>query len=127
MDGFKMEHRIIKFVLIAMTLGMTACYYDSEEGLYPDTGCVTDNMSYTTHVAPILQRNCYSCHSAAAYTANITLEGHAKLMQYVTSGELLGAINHKAGFSPMPQNASKLIACDIAKIEQWVAVGAPNN
>jgi hypothetical protein len=122
-----MAHRIIKVVLLAITLGMTACYYDNEESLYPSNGCITDNMSYTTDIAPILQRNCYVCHSAAANTANITLEGHSNLMQYVNSGQLVGAINHASGFSPMPQNASKLIACDIAKIEQWIADGAPNN
>ena len=122
-----MAHQIIKVVLLAITLGMTACYYDNEENLYPSNGCVTENMSYTTNIEPIIQRNCYTCHSVAANTANIALEGHNNLMQYVTSGQLMGAINHASGFTPMPQNAPKLIACDIAKIEQWIADGAPNN
>lgn len=122
-----MKARIIISILLAGMISLTACYYDVEERLYPETDCVTVQMSYVSDIAPILQRNCYSCHSAAANTANITLEGHDELIKHVNSGRLLGAINHESGFTPMPQGASKLIACDIAKIEQWVADGAPNN
>lgn len=120
------ERRIIKLMLICM-VALSACYYDVEEILYPPSSCVTTNMSYQTNIEPILERNCYVCHSAAVNTASITLEGHSKLVQYVNNGLLLGAIRHEPGFTPMPQNASKLIACDIAKIEQWIADGAPNN
>jgi hypothetical protein len=105
----------------------SACYYDSEESLYPATECITTGMSYQTNIAPILERNCYACHSAAVNTGNITLEGHSQLIKHVTSGRLVGAINHASGFLPMPQNASKLGSCDIAKIEQWIADGAQNN
>jgi len=121
-----MERRIIKFMVLGMII-LTSCYYDVEENLYPQNDCSTADMSFQTNIAPILQRNCYACHSAAANTANITLEGHSELMKHVNSGRLLGAIRHESGFTPMPQGAAKLIECDIAKIEQWVADGAPNN
>lgn len=122
-----MVRRIINTALVVFYLTLASCYYDVEEVLYPASDCVTANMCFQANIVPILQRNCYSCHSAAANTGGITLEGHAQLMQYVNSGQLLGAINHAPGFTPMPQNAPKLIACEIAKIEQWVADGAPNN
>ena len=121
-----MERLIIKLLMCCLVV-LTACYYDSEEDLYPATDCNTANMSYQTDIAPILERNCYSCHSAAANTANITLEGHSNLVNHVNSGRLLGAIKHQSGFTPMPQGAPQLIDCDIAKIEQWVATGAQNN
>jgi hypothetical protein len=85
-------------------------------------------MSYQMNIEPILRQNCYVCHSAAVNTANITLEGHSQLIKHTTgSGRLLGAIKHQSGFSKMPKNASKLLACDIAKIEQWIQDGSPNN
>ncbi len=121
-----MEPKIIKLLLLGMVV-ISSCYYDNEEDLYPGSDCVTTGMSLQTDIAPILQRNCYSCHSAAANTANITVEGHSELIKHVTSGRLLGAIRHEPGFKPMPQGAPKLLACDIAKIESWVADGAPNN
>lgn len=121
-----MVRQIIKVMLLSMVL-LTSCYYDSEEALYPGGTCNTTNMSYQTNIVPILERNCYVCHSAAVNTGGITLEGHSQLVSHVTSGRLLGAIRHESGFSPMPQGAPKLIACDLAKIEQWVMDGSPNN
>jgi hypothetical protein len=121
-----MERKIIKMMLIGAVV-FTSCYYDNEADLYPTTSCQTSNMSYQSNIAPILERNCYVCHSAASNTADITLEGYDKLIGFVTSGRLLGAIRREAGYAPMPQNASMLIECDIAKIEQWIADGAPNN
>lgn len=106
---------------------LSACYYDVEEILYPEGECITTNMSLTADIIPILERNCYICHSAALHTGSITLEGYDKLIQNVNSGRLAGAIQHKQGYSPMPKNAPKLRVCDIAKIEQWIADGALNN
>ncbi len=105
----------------------TSCYYDSEEDLYPTLECDTSNVTYTSTVLPLLQRNCYVCHEAAANFGNITLEGYANLKRFVDNGQFLGAIKHQSGFSPMPQNAPQLLECNIEKIEAWVNAGAPNN
>ena len=122
-----MERLITKILLAGCIAIIASCYYDSEEDLYGATQCNTTNLSYVANIMPIIERNCYACHSAAANTANVTLEGHSNLMVHVNSGRLLGAIRHEPGFTPMPQGASKLIDCDIAKIEQWIADGGPNN
>ena len=118
-----------KFIglIILLSLGFSACYYDVEEELYPTTGCETTNLSYSQDVLPILTNNCFSCHNQASNFGNVTLEGYDNLIVHVTSGRLLGAIKHESGFSPMPQNAAQLVQCDIEKIEAWIADGAPNN
>ena len=119
--------RLITKVILLSMVALTSCYYDVDEVLNPVGSCNTTAMSYQTDIAPILERNCYSCHRASVNTGGITLEGHAALMNHVTSGRLVGAINHQSGFSPMPQGAPKLAVCDIDKIEQWIADGSPNN
>ena len=121
-----MERQIIKFIMFGLVI-FSACYYDSSENLYPQTDCVTTNLSLETDIVPILQYNCYVCHSASANNGNVTLEGYSELMVYVNNGKLLGSIKHNGGFIPMPQNAAKLASCDIAKIEQWIKDGAANN
>jgi len=121
-----MERQIIKLLLIGL-VGITGCYYDSEERLYPTTECKTANMSFQTNIVPILEQNCYGCHSAAVNTANVSLEGYNNVLQYVNNGKLLGVIRHSAGYKPMPQNAPQLASCDIARIEQWIVDGIPNN
>ncbi|HJW31334.1 MAG TPA: hypothetical protein VJ508_19030 [Saprospiraceae bacterium] len=121
-----MERRIIKILMVGMVFS-TACYYDVAERLYPATACITTNMTYQGDIKPILETNCYVCHSAAANNGNVTLEGYPALKNYVDNGKLLGAIKHQSGFSPMPQNANPLSTCDQSKIEQWINDGALNN
>ncbi len=122
-----MEHRIIKGILLGAVVFLASCYYDDEVTLYPPTECITLNMSYQADVIPILENNCYVCHSAGANQGNVTLEGYTEIRKYVDSGQLMGAINHQNGFSFMPKDAPKLNDCNISKIESWIAAGAPNN
>ena len=119
--------RAILVLALVSFLGFTSCYYDKEEDLYPASICVTTGLSYQKHIVPILDRNCYICHSVKSYTSSITLEGYEKLMVYVNNGTLVGSIRHQDGFKPMPQAAQKLIDCDMARIEQWILDGALNN
>lgn len=122
-----MEHQIIKGFLLGTIVFFGSCYYDDEATLYPPTECITVNMSYQGDVVPIISSNCYVCHSAAANLGDITLEGYTEIKKYVDSEQLMGAINHISGFSPMPQDAPKLNDCSIAKIESWIADGAQDN
>jgi hypothetical protein len=117
---------IINLLLLAV-ITLPACYYDNEEDLYPQGECITTDISFVQDIVPIIQQHCYVCHSAAVNSGNITLEGHLNMVKYAQNGRLTGAITHQSGYVPMPQNAPKLSACNIARIEQWVADGALNN
>ncbi|MCO6476015.1 MAG: hypothetical protein J5I94_05300 [Phaeodactylibacter sp.] len=119
--------RIFCLSALAFSLLFPSCYYDVEEELYPEIDCDTQNVTYSGTVQPILSENCLVCHSAAVNTAGITLEGYNNLKVYVDNGRFLGAIQHRPGFSPMPQGAAQLPECDILKIEEWITSGAPNN
>ena len=123
-----MERQIIKGVLVGMVM-FTSCYYDVLEERYPATECVTDNLSLQANIVPILERNCYVCHSTTdgPNNGNVILEGYTELFKYADSGQLSGAINHRSGFAEMPKEKPKLSDCDIAKIDQWIADGAPDN
>jgi hypothetical protein len=119
----------MKFVPVFMlSLLFTGCYYDSEEELYPNSAaCDTVGIRYSGTVSSILQQNCLSCHSAASAQGNVVLDTYNDVKGYAQSGALAGVINHNSGYSPMPKGGNKLNACDIRKIELWIANGAPNN
>ena len=110
-----------------LLIGLSSCYYDVEEELYPSLECQIEDMSFSADIATIISSECLVCHSQAANFGNITLEGHSNVLTYVNNGLLLGAIRQDPGFSPMPQNASKLLDCEIEKIAAWINQGAPNN
>lgn len=124
----KLKMKNFGFVIaLLFIVGLSSCYYDVEEEIYPTTECTKADMSFQTDILPILEDNCYECHDAANNFGGITLEGHNQLKTYVNNGELLGVIKHESGFSPMPKNATKLLDCEIEKIEAWIIDGAPNN
>lgn len=122
-----MTKQLAAVLAMALITVLSACYYDVEEEIYPTIECDNSNVSYSEVILGIISNNCYECHNAAANFGNVTLEGYAALKTYVDSGQLLGVIRHESGYSPMPKNRSQLVACEIEKIENWIADGAPNN
>ena len=120
--GLKITSASVIFMLI-----FTGCYYDIEEEIYPSIECLTLDMSYTNDILPIIEMDCYVCHSTAANFGNVTLEGYDGISKYVATGTLLGVIKHEPGFSPMPKNQAQILQCEIEKIEAWITQGALNN
>lgn len=118
---------------LCLILLVTACAKSNEEdervGSMGGSGnCNTTNMSYATDIVPIIQANCYACHSNANQSiSSISLEGHSNLKVVADDGRLVGVITHASGYPPMPQTGPKLSDCTINKIKSWVASGSPNN
>ena len=110
----------------------TGCVNNKKDILF--SGCDSTNVSYSKTIKPILQNNCYSCHSTAngaTLGGGIVLENHTNLIIWVDTakgsdgGILVNDIKHTG--NPMPKSASKLSNCDIAKISYWVNEGAKDN
>jgi hypothetical protein len=113
------------FVAAILCLAISSCYYDVEANLYPG-GCNTDNVTYRNTVLPIIQRECYTCHDALSQNGGVNLDGYGNLYEWVANGKVLAAIKYE-GPVPMPQGASMLDSCTIAKIEIWINDGALDN
>jgi hypothetical protein len=112
---------------------LAGCYYDSEEALFGKPGintvCDTTVTNFSTQIKPILQSNCYSCHSnahAAANGSGIGLENYADVKLYSDNGRLVGSIEHTSNY-PMPKNGGTLSTCDINIIKIWIRRGTLNN
>lgn len=116
------------FLLIAgLTLMLSACTYRTGED-NPNPGCGTPStVSYTNNVLPVLNPNCLVCHDQAGNAGGIVFDTYAGLKVVVDNGTFEGAINHNAGFEPMPRNNPKLSDCTLELIQSWIDAGAPNN
>lgn len=120
-------------ILILMAvLFASGCYYRNEEELYPDNQviCDTTGVTYSKTVLPILQNNCYVCHSAsnnAESGGSLNLEDFSLLQALAGEGNIYGAISHDPLYSPMPKGRPKLDSCSIAKIRVWIDSGSPDN
>lgn len=113
-------------ILIISTL-LSSCYYNNEEDLLGTSGCATSNQSYKNDIVPILDFSCNACHSSFANQGNVALDTYAEVKKYAQSGALVGVMEHKSGYSPMPKNSAKLDTCNIAKVKAWIAQGTLNN
>ena len=122
-----MRKLLFLLVLTVCAVFIQACVYDNEEELFLEGGCNSNDQSYNEDILPLIQANCYRCHDAARNFGGVNLEGHDQLQKFAESGDLLGAIRHDSGYSPMPKDAARLDDCIIERIEAWVNDGAPNN
>ena len=126
-----MKKHFLPFVIVLFCGMMVACSKENEQDLAGPViiipSCDTANMKLATHIVPILSANCYSCHGNGAGMGGVRLDTYTNLKIWVNGGNLLGAVTHSGGYSPMPKNAAKLSDCDINKIRAWINQGALNN
>lgn len=117
---------LLQSLITLMVLGFSSCLSDSEDELLMDIdACDTLHVTYSANIQPMLATNCYSCHKTGIASGQVVLDNYASVKQYAQNGNLLSAIEHRPGFSPMPQNADKLTDCEIAKVRAWIDLGLP--
>lgn len=87
------------------------------------TACdTTGTIDYSSHVKPIIDLYCVSCHGVNSPSGGITLLTAANVKATAQTGKLLGAVQRKAGFIAMPA-AYSLSSCDVKQIELWIKQG----
>jgi len=94
--------------------------------------CDSVNVSFSETVFPIIQNNCYGCHSGTDPGGGIYLTNHSQVsaagaISPGNTGSLLGAITWTSGNIPMPENGQQLSDCKIAQIRKWINDGMPDN
>jgi len=119
----------LRLSLVAMLLifaGIWSCKHEPEDvvpGPGPDPEpipCDTLDITYNGDVYPIFEQYCIFCHSGPIPEGGLDLTNFDDVSTVAQSGQLLGSINHNAGFSPMPKDADKLSFCQIRTITIWV-------
>jgi hypothetical protein len=118
----------LKAFLIAI-IGITvfhSCTYENIEDLMTDKNeCDTLTISYIKDLAPIFETNCNTCHSGSSAPAGIKTDSYSGVKADFT--RIMGSVEHKQGFSPMPQDGNKLSDCNIDKLKRWNTLGKPDN
>jgi hypothetical protein len=118
---------LISFVLIGCSKSNEETELKNSQGTGGTVNCDTVDMKYAADIQPILQANCYSCHSNGHFESGVSLENYDKVKIQVGNGNLLGVITHASGYPAMPFGLPKLSDCTINKIKDWVGRGASNN
>lgn len=115
-------------LLSLIVTGLSGCYYDNEEELYPQPiECDTINVTYSQTIAPIMSSSCDFCHASSAPSGNVITDNYDDLKTIADDGRLWGSVNHESGYSPMPKDRPKLNDCDLKKIKVWLDNGSLND
>lgn len=121
-----------KLWFIAAAIVLVSCYNDSEESLYPNldaTLCTIDSntvITYSDQISSTMTFYCLSCHDAGnadKQGKGIRLSNYEEVKNEAQKGALLGSIEHKAKYEPMPKDAGKLSDCNIEEIRIWINNG----
>lgn len=83
---------------------------------------------YETEIKPILRTNCVACHSPRNLTSGLSLATRDAIAEGGNRGsalELILPAVRQQGALKMPPGGKKLSDMQIAKLEQWIAAGAP--
>lgn len=119
----KNSKHIWLFVLV-VSLFTLSCKHEPDDTANPEPPadeCDTTLVTYNASVIPILQNNCYSCHSGTVPSAGLDLSNYDQLAFVAQNGSLMGAIKHEPGFTPMPDGLPKLSDCDINTLAKWIS------
>lgn len=104
----------------------------AENNTCPEPPCDTSNVTFTGIVFPIIQDNCYGCHSGSNPEGGILLTNFEQIkaqgeIPAGSTGSLIGSIKWVNGNYQMPKNSNPLSDCKIAQIDKWILNGMPNN
>lgn len=86
--------------------------------------CDTTSVSYAQVIGPLVQSRCLNCHNGPNGVGGRELSSYSSLKAAAETTNLLDRINDRNGANVMPQGG-QMPACDINKIEKWVAQNFP--
>jgi len=137
-----MKITIIFLSTLLILVLLSACYYDSQEYLFPQvkipsdsTGSQCDSVGTIPYanVDSILQVNCMLCHDGPSSSSGLDLSTYDHVYTYATTLRngtpiLQGAIRRMPGFIAMPELPNPALdECGIRIIELWIEQGAQPN
>jgi len=111
--------------LIADWINQGAKNLVCDDGL---AACDTATVSFASDIKPIIQNKCIGCHgSAHSGNAFIDLSDYSGVSSTAATNQLVGAVSHSQGYTPMPMSGPMISNCEIGKIRNWVNDGYLNN
>jgi len=129
---FRVPTRCVPFMSACVLIALSSSA--SSLTCQPAKPAAANKPNFASDVAPILQKNCMTCHSGSTHKSGLSLDSYESLMLGGKHGQavvpndaassrmvemLEGRINPQmpAGEDPLPDT-------DIAKIKQWIDAGA---
>lgn len=111
-----------------LSFGVSSCYYNKEEKLYPKNDCDTSSITWNGQIKALFASSCVTgCHDAATGFSGIVLDSYDKAKKAVEQGNLICNIEQLPGAtcSPMPKGGAKWASCKITQVKVWKSRNYP--
>lgn len=117
-------------MILVLGVLVSACSYYNPEELDPFAGlppldCATDSLTYDDDIIHLLWATCKTCHQQGRADGGVSLSGYEEVLISVDNGSLLGSLDFRPGYSPMPPSGEKWSDCNIEKMRAWIQDAAP--
>jgi Planctomycete cytochrome C len=135
-DTLRVAGKVAAFAIVCASVaaGWTVLDYGRSSHLSMSRVVAASKPTFNDDVAPILQKSCLPCHSAARHKAQLVTEDYASLMKGGEHGKtvvpgnadgsrIIGMLEGKIR-PRMPEHADPLPAEQIATIKAWIDAGA---
>jgi len=126
-----MKHTFLLLAAVSLfsVLIFSSCYYDKADLLYPDGNLPCDTSvvaKFTVDIMPVMNNSCNKsgCHNSTDAASGIILDTYNGIKAQAVNGRLMSSTGQTG---TMPKNAARLNSCTLAKIQQWINSGTPNN
>jgi len=121
-----MKKLFFTFALAALTgLSMKSCA--KEKVPVQITTDITDTISYSEKIQPLIDINCATsgCHDAGTAQSGYDLSTYAGIS--TNASDMLNAMRGQNGFTQMPFGSPMLADSSILQFEAWIAQGKLDN
>ena len=123
---------IFGVILVAVLMTLSACYYDNPPEPEP---LILDEISFSTHLVPILKNNCSTanCHDGTSkpnlleeFAYDELIGGYVNTL-FPEESILYKSVEFESGADPMPPGGPQLPELDREIIRLWIVKGAIND
>ena len=122
-----MKIKNVVFFISFLLLGVSGCYNDKEDLLYPQeaANCSNTDSKFSTAVNAIIQNK---CASSGCHDTNMQASGY-KFVTYTDIHNNIESVNNSVFVSgTMPKSGStQLTEKEKVALKCWIDAGSPNN
>ena len=113
-----------QLLIVFICIGVSACYYDNEETLYPnESSCYSPDVSFSADIKPMIDAKCATAGCHVSGTGRVVLTTFQSIKNIAEDGQLDDRVLQRKDMPP----SAPLSRCDQEKLQAWLDIGAANN
>lgn len=124
--GFFKMKEMKKYLILLLVVALCSCESTTYDELQ-ESETISGTVTYNSHIKPIINANCISCHSEGGVSGFRPLGTYEQLKEAVLTTNLLDRIQRQNGEPGQMPQTGRMPQANIDLILQWNEEGLPEN